>query len=43
MNHYLVDVRWLSEAFGGARSGKFDFKPIDDANICSYLRKCGKF
>ena len=26
MDRSIVDILWLSEAFGGARSGKFDIK-----------------
>ena len=38
MNCYLVDILYLSEAFGGARIGNCDIKPTDDANIFAYLR-----
>ena len=37
MDCCIVDIHWLSEAFGGARMGKFDFKPIDGATISDYI------
>ena len=38
MNCYLVDILYLSEAFGGARIGNCDIKPTDGATIFAYLR-----
>ena len=29
MDHYLVDISWLSQAIGGARIGNFDIKTTD--------------
>ena len=37
MDCYLVDIIYLSEAFGGARIGNCDIKPTDDATIFAYL------
>ena len=31
MDHYLVDVPWISEAVGRNKICIFDFKPTDDA------------
>ena len=31
MDCYLVDILYLSEAFGGARMGNCDIKPTDGA------------
>ena len=39
MDHYLVDIHWLSEAFGGDRNWKFDLKPTDGTTIFAYLGK----
>ena len=33
MDCYLVDILYLSEAFGGARIGNCDIKPTDGAGI----------
>ena len=41
MDGYLVDIFYLSEAFGGARIGNCDIKPADGATIFEYLRKRG--
>ena len=38
MDCYLVDILYLSEAFGGARFGNHDIKPTDGATIFAYLR-----
>ena len=38
MDCYLVDVIYLSEAFGGARIGNWDIKPTDGATFFAYLR-----
>ena len=38
MDCYLVDILYLSEAFGGARIGNCDIKPTDGATIFAYLR-----
>ena len=38
MYYSIVDIRWQSEAFGGARIGDFDIKPTDGATIFAYLR-----
>ena len=43
MDCYLVDIRWLSEAFGGARTGNFDIKPTDGTTLFAYLGKGEKF
>ena len=44
MDCCIVDIHWLSESFGGARMGKFDFKPTDGAPISDYiLGKMGNF
>ena len=33
MDCYLVDIKWLSEAFGGERIWSFNVKPTDGAAI----------
>ena len=33
MDCYLVDILYLSEAFGGARIGNCDIKPTDGATF----------
>ena len=38
MDCYLVDILYLSEAFGGTRIGNCDIKPTDGATIFAYLR-----
>ena len=38
MDCYLVDILYLSEAFGGARIGNSDIKQTDGATIFTYLR-----
>ena len=38
MDCYLVDILYLSEAFGGARIGNCDIKPTDGTTIFAYLR-----
>ena len=38
MDGYLVDILYLSEAFGGARIRNCDIKPTDGATIFAYLR-----
>ena len=43
MDCYLVGIFWLSDAFVGAKMGKFDVKPTDDATIFAFWRKGGKF
>ena len=37
MDCSIVNILWLSEAFGGARIGNFDIKPTDGAIILAYL------
>ena len=39
MDCSIVDILWLSEAFGGARTEKFDIKPTDGGSIYLYFRK----
>ena len=39
MDCYLVDILYLSEAFGGARIGYCDIKPTGGATIFAYLRR----
>ena len=41
MDCYLVDILYLSEAFGGARIGNCDTKPSDGATSFAYLRTGG--
>ena len=36
MDHYLVKIHFLSEAFGGARILNFDIKPIDGIALFAY-------
>ena len=43
MDCYLVDIIWLSKAFGGARIWKFDIKPTDGVTLFAYFGKGGKF
>ena len=38
MDCSIVDILWLSEAFGGARIGNFDMIPTDGTTIFAYLR-----
>ena len=38
MDCYLVDILYLSEAFGGSRIGNFDTKLTDGSIIFAYLR-----
>ena len=38
MECYLVDILYLSRAFGGARIGNCDIKPTEGATIFAYLR-----
>ena len=38
MDCYLVDILYLSEAFGRARIGNRDIKPTDGATFFAYLR-----
>ena len=38
MDCYLVEILYLSQAFGGARIGNWDIKSTDGANIFAYLR-----
>ena len=35
MDYYLVDILYLSEAFGGVRFGNCDIKPTDGDTIFS--------
>ena len=45
MDHYLVNIHFLSEAFGGARILNFEIKPIDGTalfQIIIYLPIWGK-
>ena len=43
IDHYKVDIHWLSEAFVGARTRNFDIKSINGATILAYFGKGGKF
>ena len=43
MDCHLVDVHWLSKAFGGARIWNFEIKATDSATIFAYLGKSGRF
>ena len=38
MDCYLVDILYLSEAFGGARIGNCDNKPTDGATVFAESR-----
>ena len=42
MGCYLVDIRWLTEAFEGDKISKFDVNSTDGATIFAYLGKGGK-
>ena len=41
MNCYLVDILYLSEAFGGARIGNFNIIPTYGTTVFAYLRTGG--
>ena len=43
LDHHLVNVHFLSEAFGGARIWVFNIKTTDGAKIFAYLGQDGKF
>ena len=43
MGCYLVDIRWLTEAFEGDKISKFDVNSTDGATIFAYLIIGGKF
>ena len=42
MDCYLVDIKWLSEAFGGEIFWYFNIKPADGAAILPVLGRVGK-